>query len=87
MDETKPFCYSPGCSAPACDRPAVYKIAAEWSDGTSRELKNYGLACDFMASRSSPPPGAVIRRPGSPMASRWARWSSTCCARDAATLS
>ena len=24
---------------------SVYKIAAEWSDGTSRELKNYGLAC------------------------------------------
>jgi len=28
-----------------CDRPAVYKIAAAWSNGTSRELKNYGLAC------------------------------------------
>jgi hypothetical protein len=24
----------------------VYKIAATWSDGTSRELKNYGLACE-----------------------------------------
>jgi len=24
----------------------VYKIAAAWSDGTSRELKNYGLACE-----------------------------------------
>jgi hypothetical protein len=25
---------------------AVYKIAAPWSDGTSWELKNYGLACE-----------------------------------------
>jgi hypothetical protein len=24
----------------------VYKIAATWSDGSSRELKNYGLACE-----------------------------------------
>jgi hypothetical protein len=46
MDQSGPFCYCPGCSAPACDRPAVYKIAATWSDGTSRELKNYGLACE-----------------------------------------
>jgi hypothetical protein len=46
MDQSKPFCYRPGCSAPACDRPAIYKVAATWSDGTSRELKNYGLACD-----------------------------------------
>jgi hypothetical protein len=33
------------CSEAGCDQPAVYKIAAVWSDGTSRELKNYGLAC------------------------------------------
>jgi hypothetical protein len=33
------------CSQAGCDRPAAYKIAAVWSDGTSRELKNYGLAC------------------------------------------
>jgi hypothetical protein len=46
MDQTTPFRYRPVCSAPACDRPALYKIAATWSDGTSRELKNYGLACD-----------------------------------------
>ena len=46
VDESKPFRYRPGCSAPACDRPALYKIAAIWSDGTSRELKNYGLACE-----------------------------------------
>ena len=46
MDQTRPFCYRPACSATACDRPAHYKIAAAWSDGTSRELKNYGLACE-----------------------------------------
>jgi hypothetical protein len=46
MDRGRPFCYPPGCSSPTCRRPALYKIAAAWSDGTSRELKNYGLACD-----------------------------------------
>jgi hypothetical protein len=30
---------------------AVYKIAASWSDGSSRELKNYGLACDHHRDR------------------------------------
>ena len=46
MDDSQSFRYRPHCSAPACDRPALYKIAATWSDGTSRELKNYGLACE-----------------------------------------
>ncbi len=40
------FQYEPICSHPGCDRPALYKVASPWSDGTSRELKNYGLACD-----------------------------------------
>jgi hypothetical protein len=40
------FQYRPGCSTTGCDQAAVYKIAATWSDGTSRELKNYGLACE-----------------------------------------
>jgi hypothetical protein len=39
------FRYRPACNAPRCGEPAVYKVAAAWSDGTSRELKNYGLAC------------------------------------------
>ena len=39
------FHYVPRCSAPGCNEPAPLKIAAPWSDGTSRELKNYGLAC------------------------------------------
>jgi hypothetical protein len=46
MDQSRPFHYRPGCSASGCDRPAIFKIAATWSDGTSRELKNYGLACE-----------------------------------------
>lgn len=40
------FQYRPACSAIDCDQAAVYKIAAAWSDGTSRELKNYGLSCE-----------------------------------------
>lgn len=46
MNEDKAFRYQPTCSAPDCGRPAVYKVAAPWSSGTSRELKNYGLACE-----------------------------------------
>jgi hypothetical protein len=34
------------CNVPDCTKPALYKIAAAWSDGASRELKNYGLACE-----------------------------------------
>ena len=40
------FQYTPTCSAPRCDQPAAYKIAAPWTNGTSHELKNYGLACE-----------------------------------------
>jgi hypothetical protein len=45
MAQDRPFRYDPTCSALDCKQPAVFKIAAVWSDGTSRELKNYGLAC------------------------------------------
>jgi hypothetical protein len=44
--EPSTFVYHPGCSMPECGRSAVYKVAAVWSDGTSRELKTYGLACE-----------------------------------------
>jgi hypothetical protein len=44
--ENGSFHYQPTCSAPNCDHPAVYKVAAPWSNGSSRELKNYGLACE-----------------------------------------
>ena len=33
-------CYTHGCG-----RPAVYKIAAQWSDGITAELKTYALSC------------------------------------------
>lgn len=46
MDQTRPFRYRPVCAVPGCDQPALFKIAATWSDGTSWELKNYGLACE-----------------------------------------
>jgi hypothetical protein len=46
MEPSRVFRYQPTCNAPDCREPAVYKIAAVWSDGTSRELKNYGLACE-----------------------------------------
>ena len=46
MAEEKHFHYAPKCSDPGCGHPAAYKIGAVWSDGTSRELKNYGLACE-----------------------------------------
>ncbi|WP_206108074.1 hypothetical protein [Paludisphaera soli] len=45
MEPPRRFRYRPVCSAPGCREPAVYKIAAPWSDGPRRELKNYGLAC------------------------------------------
>jgi hypothetical protein len=32
------ICYS-------CEAPAEYKVAAEWSDGQTRELKTYALSC------------------------------------------
>ncbi len=44
MDQP-PFHHEPICSVSGCGRPAMYKVAAPWSSGTSRELKNYGLAC------------------------------------------
>ncbi len=33
------------CSWAECETPAQFKIAAAWSDGTTRELKTYSLSC------------------------------------------
>ncbi len=33
------------CYAPGCRDVAAYKVAACWSDGVTRELKTYSLAC------------------------------------------
>ncbi len=60
MDTT--FAYQPVCSEPGCDRPALYKIAAVWSDGTSRELKTYALACEH--HRDAQRQAASSRRAG-----------------------
>jgi hypothetical protein len=45
MAEEKHFHFAPKCSESGCDHPASFKVGAVWTDGTSRELKNYGLAC------------------------------------------
>lgn len=45
MDETS-FHYAISCSWPGCGEPPRYKVAALWSDGPLRELKNYGLVCE-----------------------------------------
>ena len=45
MLQSGPFRYRAVCSVAGCTATAGFKIAAPWSDGTSRELKNYGLAC------------------------------------------
>ena len=46
MADYRVFHYLPRCSAPNCNQPATFKVGAVWSDGTSRELKNYGLTCE-----------------------------------------
>jgi len=46
MAEDRVFSYGPKCSHPNCGQPALFKVGAVWSDGTSRELKNYGLTCE-----------------------------------------
>lgn len=45
MDESS-FHYRAACFARDCARPPRFKIAAPWSYGPLRELKNYGLACE-----------------------------------------
>jgi hypothetical protein len=60
--ETREFHYQPMCSAPHCGQAAIYKVAAPWSNGTSHELKNYGLACD--AHRNSQLALAQLHRQG-----------------------
>jgi len=44
--EKESFQYQPTCSVQGCGSQARYKVAAVWTDGSSRELKNYGLACE-----------------------------------------
>ena len=37
--------YAVMCYARGCPREARFKIAAQWSDGVTSELKTYSLAC------------------------------------------
>lgn len=37
--------YPIDCGGPDCRASARFKIAAEWSDGPTRELKTYFLCC------------------------------------------
>ena len=41
-----PFNYQPLCFAAGCGKSATYKICAPWSNGSQREVKNYGCACE-----------------------------------------
>jgi hypothetical protein len=63
------------CYTPSCEELAVYKIAACWSDGVTRELKTYALACSaclaaaFRRSRGKQAacrlaPGETLEAPG-----------------------
>jgi hypothetical protein len=38
--------YPLSCYTKGCPNLAVYKIAAQWSDGVVRELKTYALCCE-----------------------------------------
>ena len=70
MDEDwKRFEYRPACLVAGCATPALYKIAAAWSDGTSRELKNYGTVCathrfEQLEKRARPTKDLASRRRG-----------------------
>jgi hypothetical protein len=64
------LCYTKGCG-----QKAVFKIAANWSDGLTGELKTYALSCPdclaawFRASRAKmaachTAPGEMLEPPG-----------------------
>lgn len=40
------FHYRPECHVGGCPTAARYKLASSWTNGTVRELKCYGLACE-----------------------------------------
>lgn len=71
MDTPARFRYRPVCSAPGCEEAAVYKVGAPWSDGSRRELKNYGMACpahrDSQLSRARDNCNGLKLEPGETM--------------------
>jgi hypothetical protein len=63
------------CYTRDCGQPAAYKIAAQWSDGITGELKTYALSCPrclaawYRQSRDKQAacrkaPGEVLEPPG-----------------------
>jgi hypothetical protein len=60
--------YPVRCYTHGCPRLAVYKIAAEWSDGVTGELKTYSLCCEEclpeVYRRSKQKQAACRRAPG-----------------------
>ena len=63
------------CYAPGCRNEAAFKVAAQWSDGITHELKTYYLACEAcladlyaMARRKRAAcrlaPGETLEEPG-----------------------
>jgi hypothetical protein len=45
VGETMQLEYPVSCQAVVCKNPAQFKIASQWSDGVTHELKTYSLAC------------------------------------------
>ena len=56
------------CGGPDCRTSALFKIAAEWSDGPTRELKTYFLCCPDCVKPLRP--AAVAKRRASRLAPR-----------------
>lgn len=44
--------YPVRCTTPNCGETARYKIAANWSDGVTHELKTYALSCTACLSEA-----------------------------------
>jgi hypothetical protein len=72
------------CYRPGCPEPAVYKVAARWSDGITRELKTYSLCCagclahEYRRATSRwaecrTAPGETLERPGIYLLARGSR--------------
>jgi hypothetical protein len=39
------------CQSPGCGAAATLKVAAEWSDGVTAELKTYALCCEACVAK------------------------------------
>ena len=84
MREHEHYHYTPVCDVEGCEHPATHKVAAPWTDGTYRELKNFGVYCEMHAEEAWRTPAAVSARSCRPPASRSGRPGSTSSPRAAA---